>query len=154
MLDKPTISIVSGAAQDLSATKRTPRSQAGKQAGWQSGSSEFSNFPSTGTKFHYKLWKKKMQFHGLSINFCFSLYWSSVPPVVVVAGSAAAAVAATKGATRRAQTVVPITDLCSPLVFQFVVVSILLSTVSEVNIIFLIAFQFSRFAINLAQVAN
>lgn len=88
-----------------------------------------------------------MQFHGLSINFRFSLYCSSVPPVV-------AAVAATKGATRRAQTVVPITDLCSPLVFQFVVVSILLSTVSEVNIIFLIAFQFSRFAINLAQVAN
>lgn len=39
---------------------------------------------------------------------------SSVPPVI-----AAAAVAATKGATRRAQTVVPITDLCSPLVFQF-----------------------------------
>lgn len=130
------------AAQDLSAPKRTPRSQAARQAGGQSSATFQALAQNSITNC-----EKENAISWLVNQFLLFSLLSSVPPVVV-----AAAAAATKGATRRAQTVVPITDLCSPLVFQFF--SILLSTVSEVNIIFLIAFQFSRFAINLAQVAN
>lgn len=142
MLDKPTISIVSLAAQDLSVPKRTPRSQATRQAGGQSSATFQALAQNSITNC-----EKENAISWLVNQFLLFSLPSSVPPVV------AAAVAATKGATRRAQTVVPITDLCSPLVFQFFF-SMLLSTVSEVNIIFLIEFQFSRFAINLAQVAN
>lgn len=110
MLDKPTISIVSLAAQDLSAPKRTPRSQAGSQAGGQSSATFQALAQNSITNC-----EKENAISWLVNQFLLFSLPSSVPPVVV----AAAAVAATKGATRRAQTVVPITDLCSPLVFQF-----------------------------------
>lgn len=112
MLDKPTISIVSLAAQDLSAPKRTPRSQAARQAGSQAGGQSSATFQALAQNSITNCEKENAISWLVNQFLLFSLP-SSVPPVV-----AAAAVAATKGATRRAQTVVPITDLCSPLVFQ------------------------------------
>lgn len=113
MLDKPTISIVSVAAQDLSAPKRTPRSQAGRQADSQAGGQSSATFQALAQNSITNCEKENAISWLVNQFLLFSLL-SSVPPVV-----AAAAVAATKGATRRAQTVVPITDLCSPLVFQY-----------------------------------
>lgn len=109
MLDKPTISIVSLAAQDLSAPKRTPRSQAGSQARGGQSSATFQALAQNSITNC----EKENAISWLVNQFLLFSLPSSVPPVVV-----AAAVAATKGATRRAQTVVPITDLCSPLVFS------------------------------------
>lgn len=109
MLDKPTISIVSLAAQDLSAPKRTPRSQAARQARGGQSSATFQALAQNSITNC----EKENAISWLVNQFLLFSLLSSVPAVVV-----AAAVAATKGATRRAQTVVPITDLCSPLVFQ------------------------------------
>lgn len=114
MLDKPTISIVSLAAQDLSAPKRTPRSQAARQAGSQARGGQSSATFQALAQNSITNCEKENAISWLVNQFLLFSLLSSVPPVVV-----AAAVAATKGATRRAQTVVPITDLCSPLVFQF-----------------------------------